>query len=234
GQAIGAHAALMPAPFQQKFARLFDDALQIPYPTIARVFQREFNKSPQELFAYFDEKAVASASVAQVHKARTWDGDWVAVKVQKPDVGRQTGYDLMAFRVVIPDTSVDFISTHLRAELDFVAEASNAQRTASLVASEPRLVGKVHIPKVYPEYSTKRVLTAEWIDGVRLSDREALGRVVGEELPEKSGGMFADTAHEKKNGIPESMYNLFSAQMFDWGFVHCDPHPGNIIIRARP
>lgn len=261
GQAIGANAALMPAPFQQKFARLFDDAPQIPYPTIARVFQREFNKSPQELFAYFDEKAVASASVAQVHKARTWDGDWVAVKVQKPDVGRQTGYDLMAFRVVMwafekwvfdlpVYFAVDFISTHLRAELDFVAEASNAQRTASLVASEPRLVGKVHIPKVYPEYSTKRVLTAEWIDGVRLSDREALGRVVGEELPEKSGGMFADTAHEKKNGIPESMYNvklkggmraimhtmveLFSAQMFDWGFVHCDPHPGNIIIRARP
>jgi aarF domain-containing kinase len=91
----------MPAPFQQKFARLFDDAPQIPYPTIARVFQREFNKSPQELFAYFDENAVASASVAQVHKARTWDGDWVAVKVQKPDVGRQTIYDLMAFRAVM-------------------------------------------------------------------------------------------------------------------------------------
>jgi aarF domain-containing kinase len=106
------------------------------------------------------------------------------------------------------DPSVDFISTHLRAELDFIAEASNAQRTASLIASEPRLVGKVHIPKVYPEYSTKRVLTAEWIDGVRLSDREALGRVVGEELLEKSGGMFADTAHEKKNGIPESMYHV--------------------------
>ncbi|KAG1734597.1 ABC1 family-domain-containing protein [Suillus lakei] len=262
GQAIGANAALMPAPFQQKFARLFDDAPQISYPTIARVFQREFNKSPQELFAYFDEKAVASASVAQVHKARTWDGDWVAVKVQKPDVGRQTGYDLMAFRAVMwafekwvfdlpVYFAVDFISTHLRAELDFIAEASNSQRTASLVASEPRLAGKVHIPKVYPEYSTKRVLTAEWIDGVRLSDRAALGRVVGENLPEKSGGMFADTVHEEgKNGIPESMRDvklkggmraimhtmveLFSAQMFDWGFVHCDPHPGNIIIRARP
>lgn len=262
GQAIGANAALMPAPFQQKFARLFDDAPQIPYSTIARVFQREFNKSPQELFAYFDEKAVASASVAQVHKARTWDGDWVAVKVQKPDVGRQTSYDLMAFRAVMwafekwvfdlpVYFAVDFISSHLHAELDFLAEASNAQRTASLVASEPRLAGKVHIPKVYPEYSTKRVLTAEWIDGVRLSDREALGRIVGEKLREKGGGMFADTVHEEeKNGIPEgmnhvklkggmraimhTMVELFSAQMFDWGFVHCDPHPGNIIIRARP
>jgi len=91
----------MPAPFQQKFARLFDDAPQIPYHTIARVFQQEFKKSPQELFAYFDERAVASASVAQVHKARTWDGEWVAVKVQKPDVGRQISYDLMAFRAVM-------------------------------------------------------------------------------------------------------------------------------------
>ncbi|OJA21134.1 hypothetical protein AZE42_04357 [Rhizopogon vesiculosus] len=248
GQAIGANAALMPAPFQQKFARLFDDAPQIPYRTVARVFQREFKKSPQELFAYFDEEAVASASVAQVHKARTWDGEWVAVKVQKPDVGRQIGYDLMAFRAVMwafekwvfdlpVYFAVDFISAHLRAELDFIAEASNSQRTASLIALEPRLAGKVHIPKVYPEYSTKRVLTAEWIDGVRLSDRDALARVVGEKVPERSGGMFADTEHkQRRNGVPESMRDveLFSAQMFDWGFVHCDPHPGNIIIRARP
>ncbi|KAG2099669.1 ABC1 family-domain-containing protein [Suillus cothurnatus] len=192
------------------------------------VFQREFNKSPQELFAYFDEQAIASASVTQVHKARTWDGDWVAVKVQEPDVGCQTSYDLMAFRACIChphhlDTELThYISSHLRAELDFISEASSAQWTATLVASELCLAGKVHIPK---------------INGVRLSDREALGRVFDEKLPETGGGMFADTVHdEKKDGIPESMHHvklrggmhaimhtmveLFSAQMFDFrGYV---------------
>lgn len=107
------------------------------------------------------------------------------------------------------NTSVDFISSHLRAELDFIAEASNSQRTASVIASEPRLIGKVHIPKFYPEYSTKRVLTAEWIDGVRLSDRDALARVVGEKVPERNEGMFVDMEHkQRRNGVPENMRDI--------------------------
>lgn len=138
-------------------------------------------------------------------------------------------------------TCVDFINSHLRQELDFVQEAQNARVTAQFIAAEPRLTGKVHIPKVYPEYSTKRVLTAEWIDGVRLSDRVAIRRLMGEENQSaiaSSSGIHPSLEGVRLKGgvasIMQTMVELFSAQMFNWGWVHCDPHPGNIIIRPHP
>lgn len=108
GQAIGNNAALLPAPIQEKFAKLFDDAPQIPYSDIEAVFKAEFGKppaGPNGVFEEFEEQAVASASVAQVHRAKLRtlndDGPWVAVKVQKPDVAKQVEWDLGAYRIVM-------------------------------------------------------------------------------------------------------------------------------------
>ncbi|KAH7886735.1 ABC1-domain-containing protein [Phlebopus sp. FC_14] len=254
GQAIGANAPLMPRPMQDKFARLFDDAPQIPYAAILSVFRSEFGRSPagpDGVFAEFEEQAVASASVAQVHRAKLRSGECVAVKIQKPDVSKQIEWDLGAFRVVmwlfenwIFDMpvyfTVDFINSHLRQELDFVQEAHNARVTSEFVAAEPRLAGKVYIPKVYPEYSTKKILTAEWIDGVRLSDRAAIRRLMGEEHDKKPSidNLYLPREGDRLKGgvraIMQTMVELFSAQMFSWGWVHCDPHPGNVIIRPHP
>lgn len=112
-------------------------------------------------------------------------------------------------------------------------EASNASIMTELVANEPSLAGRVHIPKVYPEYSTKKVMTAEWIDGVRLSDRGAIrclmGEGRGEDLLEtkERGGNFEEV--RLKGGVKaimQTMVDLFSAQMFQMGWIHCDPHPG--------
>lgn len=251
GQAIGANAALMPLPMQDRFSRLFDDAPQIPYSSILSVFQSEFGRSPagpDGVFAEFEEQAVASASIAQVHRARLQSGEWVAVKIQKPDVSKQVEWDLGAFRIVMwmfeswfdmpACFAVDFISRHLREELDFLQEARNAITTAKFIATEPRLSGKVHIPKVFTEYSTRRVLTAEWVDGVRLSDRSGIRKLMGED---KRPGLHP--LHPSLEGVQlrgglraimQTMVELFSAQMFSWGWVHCDPHPGNIIIRPHP
>jgi len=109
GQAIAANAALLPRPMQLKFSQLFDDAPQVPFADIARVFQAEFGRppsGPDGIFAEFEENAVASASIAQVHRARLKGqdgqlGDWVAVKVQKPAVAKQMEPDLFAFRAVM-------------------------------------------------------------------------------------------------------------------------------------
>lgn len=261
---------------QDKFARLFDDAPQIPYSDILSVFRSEFGRppaGPDGVFDVFDEEAIASASVAQVHRAKLKSGQWVAVKIQKPDVTKQIEWDLGAFRMVmwifenwmfdlpvyfavgtschsllyffrvrvIHTRCADFINSHLRQELDFVQEAQNARVTAQFIAAEPRLAGKVHIPKVYPEYSTKKVLTAEWIDGVRLSDRVAIRRLMGEE--NQAASASSSRIHPSlddvrlKGGVKsimQTMVELFSAQMFSWGWVHCDPHPGNIIVRPHP
>jgi aarF domain-containing kinase len=109
-QAIGANAAFLPKPMQLKFAKLFDDAPQIPYSTVEQVFRSELGRppcGPGGVFEIFEEEAIASASIAQVHKAKLWpvEGDdsdrWVAVKVQKPDVATQMVWDLGAYRAVM-------------------------------------------------------------------------------------------------------------------------------------
>ena len=134
----------------------------------------------------------------------------------------------------------DFINDHLRRELDFKLEADNAQRTSEFVAKEPRLADRVYIPRVFPELSTHKVLVAEWIDGVRLSDRKGIERLMGEDasLPSSAPApLSADRFPRLKGGtewVMRTMIDLFSAQIFDWGWVHCDPHPGNIIIRPHP
>ncbi|KAJ8514198.1 hypothetical protein ONZ45_g8251 [Pleurotus djamor] len=246
GQAIGANAAVLPKPIQAKFAKLFDDAPQVPYSTILSVFRSEFGRppdGPDGVFEIFEEKAVASASIAQVHKAKLWNEDaWVAVKIQKPDVRKQMEWDLGAYKIVMRMYDyffelptyfvVDFISEHLRRELDFIQEAANAQETAEFVASEPRLSQNVHVPKVYPELTTKRIMTAEWIDGVRLSDKAAVRQLMGEGDEPRTPG--AVTPKGGVNAVMQIMVELFSAQIFDWGWVHCDPHPGNVIIRPHP
>ncbi|KAJ6607914.1 ABC1 family-domain-containing protein [Mycena sp. CBHHK59/15] len=256
GQAIGANAAFLPRPMQLKFAALFDDAPQIPYSDVLSVFSAEFGRPPSGpggVFEYFDEQAIASASIAQVHKARMWpgpgeaegEGQWVAVKVQKPAVAKQTEWDLGAYRIVMwlfekvafdlpVYFVVDFVSDHLRQELDFVMEAENAQRTAAYVAADPRLSQSVYIPRVFPALTTKRVMTAEWIDGVRLSDREAILSLMGEAPPLPTAPKGFAPLRGGTRAIMQPMVELFSAQMFSWGWVHCDPHPGNVLIRPHP
>lgn len=106
----------------------------------------------------------------------------------------------------------------------------------SLVADEPRLADRVYIPKVHTEFSTKKVMTAEWIDGVRLSDRPAIKRLMGEGEKDSvpSGGSFDGV--RLKGGVKavmQTMVELFSAQMFGFGWVHCDPHPGRFIFTLK-
>ncbi|KAI0037004.1 ABC1-domain-containing protein [Vararia minispora EC-137] len=260
GQAIGANAALLPKPMQEQFSRLFDDAPQLSYNAIARVLSAEFGGRPVDgpggLFANFERTAVASASIAQVHRARTHDGHDVAVKIQKPAVAQQMEPDLAVFALVMRAYEwffelpayfvVDYISDHLRQELDFEAEARNGQRTAALIAADKALAGRVHVPVVDTSLSTRRVLTTEWIDGVRMSDRESVMRLMGDisRLPEASHRDF-----KLKNRVPgwdgaplrggmrtvmRTMVELFGAQIFRWGWVHADPHPGNFLLRPHP
>lgn len=135
-------------------------------------------------------------------------------------------------------------------------ESQNSIRTAEFIAKDSSLAERVHIPKVYPEYSTKRVLTAEWIRGVRLTDRQGLVKLMA---PDSNSSSTADLPSKSmtplgRSRIPPSsdidsdsgpleggtkwvmrtMIDLFCAQIFRWGWVHCDPHPGNIFIRPHP
>ncbi|KAH8667654.1 ABC transporter [Tricladium varicosporioides] len=284
GQAIAMQSAVLPPEFQKMFARMFDDAPQNEWADVEKVIREDFGKSPEEVFGIsflnepgkgvMEKKARASASVAQVHWARLADGREVAIKVQKREIEHQVGWDLWAFRVMmkvytywfdLPLYSlVPYITERLMLETDFVNEADNSDKMRALVDSEPRLKGRVYIPKIYRELSSKRIMTAEWIEGVRLWDKEALSSPwlggYGKGSPGADGTPLAvppiisedETGHLKPDrsdwkgrsgkgglGLPlkqvmTTMVDLFSAQMFLWGLVHCDPHPGNIFIRRKP
>ncbi|KAI1322631.1 ABC1 family-domain-containing protein [Xylariaceae sp. FL0255] len=294
GQAIAMQSAVLPPEFQKMFARMFDDAPQDSWADVEKVIRKDFGgRGAEEVFGVsftgeegkglLERKARASASVAQVHWARLPDGREVAIKIQKPEIAKQVGWDLWAFKVVmkvytwwfeLPLYSiVPFITERLMLETDFECEAENSEVMRKLVNSEPALRGRVYIPQVYPEFTTKRVLITEWIEGVRLWDKDATkGRwlggygkgsagVHGEKLAFSSADMEDARRELRLNPMSEklkperdqwrgrnnkgglglsskdvmtTMVDLFSAQIFKWGVVHCDPHPGNIFIRRLP
>ena len=244
-------SALLPPEFRSKFARFFSDTPQASRHDIERVLREEFPhfKDPvNEIFVpgTFTARAMGSASVAQVHKAQLRDGNgtWVAVKIQKPGIRRQVGWDLGVFRLVMMVFGermfglplgfvVPYICERLESETDFSIELGNAVSMRRLVEKNlnqgrfPRSwgfgwwedEGRVYVPRVYEDLCTKRVLVAEWIDGVTLSQ----GR---------RGAFKAQQIDPKV--VMSSLLNLFARQMFWWGEVHCDPHPGNILIRRIP
>lgn len=247
-------SALLPSEFQAKFARFFSDTPQASRAEIERVLREEFPhlKDPvNELFVpgTFTNRAMGSASVAQVHKAQLNDGSgaWVAVKIQKPGISRQVGWDLGVFKFAMTVFSermfglplgfvVPYICERLESETDFTIELNNSARMRRLIEENLNKGkvpggaagwffgmgeedGRVYVPRVYENLSTKRVLVAEWIDGVTLSQ----GR----------RGAFKDEQINPKV-VMGSLLKLFARQMFWWGEVHCDPHPGNILVRKVP
>ena len=195
GQAIAMQSAVLPPEFARMFARMFDDAPSDTWAAVEAVIREDFGgRTVEEVFdvsftgeegkGVMERTARASASVAQVHWARLPDGREIAIKIQKPEIAKQIGWDLWAFKVVmrvytlwfdLPLYSmVPYITERLQLETDFENEAKNSETMRDLVSNEPSLNGRVYIPPVYHEFTTKRVLTTEWIEGVRLWDKESM------------------------------------------------------------
>ncbi|GAA6023072.1 hypothetical protein JCM8202_004662 [Rhodotorula sphaerocarpa] len=235
-QALAIQAAILPKPYREAFANVFDGAPAVPWDEVVRVFQGEFGIHPDTAFETFEHEPLASASIAQVHKARLkaepgkpWrDGEgWVAVKVRKEAVPKQMEWDLFCYRVLlwsyekIFDLPVAFVSQYvseqMRKEGNLRHEADNAMRTAEYLAKEPTLRDRVRVPKIYDEWTGESVMTAEFVQACRLTDTKRL--------------------KEMKMSVKEAMdtaTELFSAMVFKWGFVQADPHPGNLLCAPNP
>lgn len=229
GQAVAIQSGIFPPVFQEKFARLFDAAPQDSWATVENLLTEEYKEPPDQFFDYINHRAVASASIAQVHEARLKTGESVAVKVQHADISKQVWWDLTAYKYImwfyeryLFDLPIYFVVEHivdrLTREVNFVYEVENSERLRRLVEGEKSLNDdEIHIPFVYPEFCTNRVIVSEWIDGVSLN------RPVDLQKQKYDTGRAIST-----------LMKLYGLQMFDWGHVHCDPHPGNIILRKLP
>ncbi len=223
GQLLSTRSHLLPKPLIDELAKLHDQVPPIPFPEIRAAIETELKAPLSENFILVDETPLGSASIAQVHSAILASGRRVVVKVQRPGIEKLVRVDLeiMAqiagllenhvegWKVHRPTAVVAEFAKRLEQELDFMAEAAHLERFAHQFAGEPTL----HVPAVFRETSTRRVLTMERIEGIKASDMDAL-----------------EAADLNRQEIATRIADLVMKQVFVHGFFHADPHPGNIHI----
>lgn len=222
GQLFSIMANFLPEAFRDELESLQDHVPPHPYQEIEVRLRHELGgRPPRDVFAEFDERPVASASIGQVHVARLRTGEKVAVKVQYPDIEEIVRIDLVALRRIfwvlrwfMPDYGFDTIYREIRemvlAELDYRQEAD------AIDAISARFAGRkdVLFPRVIRELSTARVLTAEWMDGTKAADVARL-----------------DTAGIDRRKAARLVVEAYCQQIFIDGRYHADPHPGNLLLR---
>jgi ubiquinone biosynthesis protein len=223
GQLLSTRPDIVPPDIIAELRPLQDDVRPFPFDEVQRVIEEDLGNTVARLFVDFDEEPVAAASIGQVHRAMLPNGREVAVKVQRPDAGRQIDADVQlmyqAARLVKERVrSLDFIDARglvdefagqLRQELDYRLEARNAQTFHRNFAGDRA----VHVPRVYWQYTRARVLTLEWLQGTQLADVDTL-----------------PLSLEERRELAYLITECWMTMIFRHGFVHGDPHPANILI----
>lgn len=223
GQLLSTRPDLIPAEYLDELARLQDEVPPFSLAEVHAIFREELGRSPDEVFHYFDAEPLAAASIGQVHRARLDSGAEVVIKVQRPDIENVIAVDLeiLAHLAGLMEQYLEEVQGHrptaivqefarsLSREIDFAVELANVQRFARQFKNNTA----IHVPLVYPELSTQRVLVMEYVLGIKASMAGQL-REQGYDLPL----------------IAERGATLVMEQIFVHGFFHADPHPGNLFI----
>ena len=221
GQVLSTRPELLPPAYVTELALLQDSLSPVPEPVIRQVLEAELGGPLESLFAAFDLTPLASASIGQAHAATLLDGTDVVVKVRRPGAVEQIEVDLEILQNLaaqadrrwveaadydLPGLAEEFART-LRGELDYLAEGRNAERFAENFAGDPG----VRIPRVFWETTTTRVLTVERLGGYKISDLDAL-----------------DAAGIDRPALAAHATQVVAQMIFDDGFFHANPHPGNM------
>lgn len=228
GQFLSSRADLLPEKALAALTSLQDEVPPASFEHVVSVIESELGRPVEQIFSTLERKATAAASLGQVHRATlASNGQQVAVKVQRPNIDQLVGMDLSTLKFVIwvinrfVDTR-EFID--LRAvyrefrrtvyeEIDYLTEANNAKYFRELFQDDPG----IFIPQVYDEYTSRRVLVLEWVDGIKISDYAAL-----------------EDAGIDRLEVANRTVRAYFHQFFNAGFFHADPHPGNIFVKAGP
>ncbi len=225
GQLLSTRPDLLPPEYQAELAKLQDAAPPVPGDVVRELVAQELGQGPEQAFASFDVDPLAAASIGQAHAATLHDGTEVVVKVRRPRVVEQVEEDLEILQNLAAHAGrhwqaaadydlvalADEFAQTLRAELDYLREGRSADRFAADFAGDP----DVHIPRVFWETTTSRVLTLERIRGITVSDLDSL-----------------DAAGIDRHALAQRATRVTAEMIFESGFFHADPHPGNLFIEA--
>lgn len=221
GQALSTRPDLVRKDYLEELTQLQDQLPPFPSEQAFARIESELGRPIAEIFAQISPEPVAAASLGQVYKAQLHSGEWVAVKVQRPHLREQLSLDLYLIRWAstwlgpwLPlnlgstlTAVVDEFGRKLFEEIDYLHEGRNCERFAEYFRDDP----DVYVPRIFWAYSTRRVLTLEWIDGIKLTDVE---RIRAANLEVKQLVRIGVVAALK--------------QLLEYGFFHADPHPGNL------
>lgn len=223
GQILSSRRDLITDDYFIELTKLQSGVPPFPGKEAREIVEKELGHPMEKLFSKFHETPIGSASIAQVHQAILKDGTPVAIKVQRPDIEKTISLDVAILHDLarfvekhVPESAglnptgvVQEFTETLQRELDFENEASNAERFAEQFEGNPN----IKVPKIYRDHSTSRVLTMDFITGVSITDIKSL-RAQGTD-PEQ---------------LAVTMTGLIYQQIFEHGFFHGDPHPGNMTI----
>ncbi|MCM2258473.1 MAG: AarF/UbiB family protein [Vicinamibacteria bacterium] len=223
GQLLSTRADLLPGPFLDALSRLQDDVASFPYAQVEQIVTTELGVRISKAFATFEREPLAAASLGQVHRATMRDGRQVVVKVQRPLIREQIVTDLEALGEIAEFADkhteagrkygyaliVDEFRKSLLKELDYRLEARNQATLRQNLKAFEHIV----VPDVIEDYSTALVLTSEFVPGVKVTEIGPLGQM------DIDGAMLAD-----------ELFRAYLQQILVDGFVHADPHPGNVLL----
>ncbi len=224
GQILSIMGTFLPRSYTEELEGLQDEVPAHSYATMAKAFERAVGKKPTDVFVRFEQKPIAAASLGQVHEARNAAGERLAVKILYPNVAeiirvdlRVLGWALKVYRTFVPVQQIEKVHEQLRdmleRETDLVNEARCIERMGKNFENDPDVL----FPVVYPEWSTKTVLTMSFMDGVKISKKDALA------------GLGLDPY-----AVATKLTQVFYKQLFIDKFFHADPHPGNFFVQKGP
>ncbi len=221
GQALSTRPDLVPPTYLEELTRLQDKIPPFPNEIAFRFIEEGLGDSPYYIYDEISSEPIAAASLGQVYKGKLKTGETVAIKVQRPGLVENIALDLYVMRGLCQWAQntfkqirsnlvaiTDEFATRIFEEMDYENEGRNAERFATLYGN----FEDIYVPKIYWDYTSRRVLTMEWIEGVKLTDMQAV----------MANGI--DAAYLVEVGVQCSL-----RQLLDHGFFHADPHPGNLL-----
>jgi ubiquinone biosynthesis protein len=223
GQILSILSNFLPEAFQKPLEALQDQIPPRDFSTVRERILRELGKPIEELFISFDENALAAASIGQAHRARLQDGTDVVVKVQHADIEEVAAVDLEIIQRLTRIAAwfydikgMDYLYTQVRKmieeELDFTQEANSMEQIRANLTD----IEGITIPIVHRTFSTKKVMTTTWHDGVKISNLTQL-----------------DAWQLNRRDIASRLVQAYCKMLFKDGFYHADPHPGNILVQQN-